>query len=48
MIEEQEYFNNWDEDPEWRAIQEKNRRANIRWFKKKLAYYTKKLEGLEE
>ena len=29
------------------ALQEKNRQANIEYFKKKMAYYTKKLEKLE-
>lgn len=47
MIEEQEHFDNWFDEPEIRALQEKNRQANIEYFKKKLAYYTKKLEKLE-
>ena len=47
MIEEQEHFDNWFDEPEMRALQEKNRQANIKYFKKKLAYYTKKLKKLE-
>ena len=47
MIEEQEHFDNWFDEPEIRALQEKNRQANIEYFKKKLAYYTKKLKKLE-
>lgn len=47
MIEEQEDFDNWYDEPEMRALQEKNRQANIEYFKKRLAYYTKKLKKLE-
>lgn len=46
MIEEHEHFDAWDDNPEWRALQEKNVKADIRWFKRKLRYYEKKLKGM--
>lgn len=46
MIEEQEHFDRWDDEPELRAIQEKNVKANIRFFKRILRYYTWKLKGI--
>ena len=48
MIEEEERFDNWFDEPEIRALQEKNREANIKHFKRKLAYYMKKLKKLED
>ena len=45
MIEEQEHFDNWFDKPETRALQAKNVKANIRWFKRKLRYYEKKLKA---
>lgn len=47
MIEEQEHFDLWDDEPELRAIQEKNVKANIRFLKRKLRYYTRKLKEIE-
>jgi len=47
MIEEQEHFDGWFDEPEIRALQERNVKANIRWFKRKLRYYEKKLKGME-
>lgn len=43
-IEEEEKFDNWIEGCE--ETQERNRRANIRWFKRKLGYYRKRLAQL--
>ena len=46
MIEEEEHFDRWDDEPELRAIQEKNVKANIRFFKRRLRYYTRKLKEI--
>ena len=48
MIEEQEHFDGWFDEPETRALQERNVKANIRWFKRKLRYYEKKLKGMKD
>ena len=42
-IAENENFEYWDDDPEWRAVQEKNVKANLRYFKRQLRYYRKKV-----
>ena len=47
MIDEEEHFDLWDDEPELRAIQEKNVKANISFFKRRLRYYTKELKKLE-
>ena len=47
QIDEQEHFDRWDDDPELRAVQEENVKFNIRWFKRKLRYYEKKLKAME-
>lgn len=46
MIDEEEHFDRWDDEPELRAIQEKNVKANIHFFKRRLRYYTRKLKGI--
>ena len=46
-LKEREHFDLWDDDPELRQLQEKNVRFDIRWFKRKIRYYTKKLRELE-
>lgn len=46
-LREREHFDLWDDDPELRQLQEKNVRFDIRWFKRKIRYYTKKLRELE-
>lgn len=46
MVDEEEHFNLWDDEPELRAIQEKNVKANIRFFKRRLRYYTRKLKEI--
>ena len=43
-IEEQENFDNWIEG--WEETQEKNRRANIRCFRRQLGYYKYRLKQL--
>lgn len=43
-LEEQKKFNGWDENPEWRKKQEKNIRANIRWYKRRTYYYRMRLK----
>lgn len=45
LLKEQYEFNQWDNNPEGRAIQEKNIKFNIRYFKRKLRYYEKRVEG---
>lgn len=47
MIEEQKNFNMWDKEPEWQEIQRKNIEINIKCFKRKLQYYTRKLKELQ-
>ena len=47
-IEEEERFDAWDDDRGLRAVQERNVKANIRWFKRKLRYYEKKLKGMKD
>ena len=41
LLQEEYNFNDWDDDPELKAIQERNIKSNIRYFKKKLRYYEK-------
>lgn len=38
-IEEQEKFDRWDDDPEWRVVQERNIRSNLKHFRRMLRYY---------
>lgn len=45
LLKKQHEFNQWDDNPEGRAIQEKNIKFNIRYFKRKLRYYEKRVEG---
>lgn len=47
LLDEQINFNLWDDQPELREIQEKNIKANIRFFKRKIRYYKNRLEKLE-
>ena len=47
MIEEEKTFDRWDDDPELRKLQEKNRKANLRFFRRKARYYKKKLDQFE-
>lgn len=46
MLKEQYEFNLWDDDPEMRALQEKNITENIAYFEKEIAKYEKKLAEL--
>ena len=43
-LKEQYEFNDWYD--EWRETQEKNVKANIRYFKRQLRYYRKQLEAI--
>ena len=43
QLKSQYDFNDWVDDPELKAIQERNVKANIRYFKKKLRYYENRL-----
>lgn len=45
VLQEQYNFNDWNDDPELKAIQERNIKSNIRYFKKKLRYYEKLLDS---
>ena len=44
-LEEERNFDNWYDDPEIRAIQERNIKINIRYLKRKIRYYEKALKG---
>lgn len=43
-IEELENVTLWDDDPEWKAIQEKNIKSNLRYFKSRMRYYMKRMK----
>lgn len=43
QIADFENFDRWMDDPEWRAVQEKNIKENLRYFKRQLRYYRKKV-----
>lgn len=43
MLKEQQEFDGWSDDPEIRAIQEKNRTENIAYLEKEIAKYEAKL-----
>lgn len=38
-IDEQEHFDRWSNDPEMKALQERNIRSNLKHFRWKLRYY---------
>lgn len=44
-LEEECNFDDWFDDPELRAIQERNVKINIRYFRRKIRYYEKALKG---
>lgn len=45
QIAEFEHFDGWfEDDPEMKAVQEKNIRNNLRSFRRMLRYYKKRLE----
>lgn len=43
MLQEQYDFNDWAPYPDLKALQERNTKANIRYFKRRIRYYEKKL-----
>jgi len=45
-LTEREGFSLWDDDTELRKIQEKNVKADIKWFKRRIMYYKKKLSEM--
>ena len=47
MIGDNETFDKWDEDPDLRALQERNVADNIKAFKRQLLYYRRRLVELE-
>lgn len=46
-IDEQINFDNWFDDEATRKLQERNRKANIKYYRRKLRYYKKRLGELE-
>ena len=47
MLDESLNFNQWADDPELRAIQEKNVASDIKWERRRAAYYRKRLAELQ-
>ena len=49
MLKEQYEFDGWyNDDPELKALQERNVKANIRYFKRLERYYEKNLKDMDE
>lgn len=46
-LHEKEQFNMWDDDPKWRAIQERNIKTDIKILKRLIRYYSKRIQELE-
>ena len=46
-IEKQEKFGGWDDDPEMKALQERNIRSNLKHFRRMLRYYKGKMNDNE-
>ena len=44
QLQENLSFDRWDDDPKWRAIQEKNVKSNIRYWRRRVRYYEKALK----
>lgn len=42
-LKEQEAFDRWDDDPEFRAMQQRNHTVTVQRLKRQLRYYSKKL-----
>lgn len=47
LIGDKETFDQWDEDPDGRALQERNIAADLKVFKRQLLYYRGRLMELE-
>ena len=48
LLEESENFSHWfEDDPELLALQKKNKASDIRYAKRRIAYYKKRIETLE-
>lgn len=43
-LQEELDFDLWDDNPAWRAIQEKNNKSNIRYWRRRVRYYEKALK----
>lgn len=43
-LEHEQHFDAWDEDPELRALQEKNVKANIKYINRRIGAYKRLLE----
>ena len=48
MLKEEYEFDRCDDDPELKALQERNVKTNIRYFKRLKRYYEKKLKEMDE
>ena len=48
MLKEQYEFDRWDDDSELKALQKRNVKLNIRYFKRMKRYYEKKLKEMGE
>ena len=46
-LHEKENFDMWDDEYDLRELQEKNVKADIAYFKRRIRYYEAKLRGLE-
>lgn len=42
-LEEQEHFDRWDDDPELRALQERNVKSNITFLRRRIGIYKRLL-----
>ena len=40
-----EHFDRWDDDPEMKALQERNIRSNLKHFRRMLRYYKGKMKA---
>ena len=45
-LEEKQKFDRWDDDPEVRALQERNVKIDVKHYKRLVRYYTRKLEEM--
>lgn len=48
MLEENDNFQLWDDDPDGRVLQETNVRINHGYFMRKIRYYKRKLREMEK
>ena len=46
-IKEELNFNMWDDDPEWRKTQERNRASNLYYYRSRLYYYRRMMKKMQ-